>query len=168
MNRVALLALLLTACATSRAVPPGQVPALQPNEGLVVMVVDSDTRLDALTFYNEAHADEFVVPHVEPGVSAFVFAARAGDYLLSNYRGPNAIFDAAAGGQRRLCVRIAPGVLASPGRFQFRSTGEGTGWVNYVNMAWVPSEADTARRLAEDWPELAKTYPPEGGACGKR
>lgn len=156
----------LAACSTT-GVPPGTQPELTPGQGLVVVVVDTDTPLDALTFYNEETASDVVVGRAERGVTTHLLVANPGVYRLTNYRAPNALFDAAAHGGRSVCFVVAPGVAVDPGQFQHRKSGKGNGWVEKVGHRWRRDPADTRQRVERAWPGLLDTYELREESCAR-
>lgn len=167
MKRLWLLVALpsLVACAGTTAVAPGATAPVKPNEGLVMLIVDTAEPLDSVTFYNDDHASEVRIPRAERGVSEWVFVAPAGKYRLVTYRGPHVMYDAAGTGQRGLCFTVEPGAIADPGQFQHRDTGEGIGEMQFVQHRWNANPDDTKARLEKRWPELAKKHELKPTTC---
>lgn len=152
-------------CAGATAVAPGERPPVGPEVGLVVLVVDTDTPLDGIIFYNDEGAIDVSIPRADRGISTHLVRAPVGRYRLTNYRGPHAIHDAARHGKQGICFDVTPGSLSDPGQFQFRQTGEGNGWTKLVRHRWNRSTEDTSNRLKDKWPQIAEAFELQATTC---
>ena len=69
-------------------------PKLGANEGLVVLVVETNRPLESVLFVDEEGLLDFQVPYANRGTSIHLFRMPAGKYYLTSYRAPSAIYSA--------------------------------------------------------------------------
>lgn len=151
---IGLCALSLAAQARIKAVDPGELPELAPDEGLVVVAVDSNVPLHDVRFIKDGKVlGSGVMKHLEAGRSFGLYVASAGVY---EWREVELFF----GWKYKLSddpeftFKVEPGKITYPGDLLFRPSA-----------AWTANVSVSNRGLAAiDWlqaqhPTLYARYP---------
>jgi len=120
---------LLFAGATSRAslreVAPGDLPALDADEGFLIVAVDSDTALPGgVRIQRNGGISAAMLKGINPGLRTQLYKATAGEYRFDHASMTTTGFiqyDLASDDEFRFSVK--PGVINYPGDLRFRETG---------------------------------------------
>ena len=149
----ALLALSLEAGARVRVVDPGEQPTLGPDEGLLLVAVDSNVDLNAVRVKKEGRLfSSGVLANIKAGHNARLYVVPAGQYEWEQVRAFNSIrYELKNDPEYRFEVR--PGVVTYGGDLVFRPQG------------WFRANVQVSNRglRAMDWleaqhPALARQY----------
>lgn len=122
MKSVSKLSLVvLLACACDRtAVQPSETPELASDEGLLVIVMNTERPVLAVHYVSAESGAQFNLTSVEAGTSIQVHRVPAGSYCVRTITWQAASFTADnldAG--EILCLDVEPGTLNYPGHMQF-------------------------------------------------
>ena len=117
---MAALFVLFAPCANAavRAVADGEVPRLGPDEGLLVISMETPDRISSLHFNRQGrYFDGDAIDDIRPGQTTRMFVATAGSYQWSDieYDSRNLILTFRMGNEPEARFEVKPGVINYPG-----------------------------------------------------
>ncbi|HET7924334.1 MAG TPA: prolyl oligopeptidase family serine peptidase [Rhodanobacteraceae bacterium] len=126
MRRLALLFLFVlqiagTAHAALREVDPGDVPTLAPDQGLLLIAIDTDFNFDSLRIQREGSLSSEVINGIKPGTTSQLYVATAGKYYFAHTSSES--WEYRLGNDPEFHFEVKAGVVNYPGDLVFRKAG---------------------------------------------
>ncbi len=147
------LALLLASCGHTE-LRPSDAPTMEPDEGLVVFVVNTDRPVVAMHYVSQDNDNQFNLLSADTGTSIQVHRVPADRYCVRSVTWPVGVFRADyRGAGPILCMDVKPGVLNYPGHLHI-ADGKNTLARSGFRARYVPVADDLEVRLREGYPEL--------------
>ena len=107
-----------TPCAHVRAVADGEVPALKPDEGLLIITMQTPEHVSSLHFNRQGHyVDGESIDDIKPGQTTRLFVVTAGSYQFNDveYDSRKVILTIQMGDDPNAKFEVKPGVINYPG-----------------------------------------------------
>jgi len=149
LGALCLWALPAPAWARMQRVDPGEIPKLAPDEGLVLMAVDTSFELERVALNKDGKVfGEGTMSQLKPGRTFQLYVAPVGDYawkritLLTNYYGR---WSVSLQDSDEFRFHVEPGRITYPGDLLVRSAGGTSTNVDMVNRSlaaldWLQSQ----------------------------
>ncbi|MDG2527013.1 prolyl oligopeptidase family serine peptidase [Stenotrophomonas sp. HITSZ_GD] len=137
------------AMARMQLVKPGEMPVLAPDEGMVLMAVDTSQTLERVTLNKDGQVfGAGVMTQIQPGRSYRLYVAPVGDYAwkkITVASNASVWFGFNLEDSEEFRFRVEPGRITYPGDLLFRPTGvwrADTGMVNraLAAMDWLQAQ----------------------------
>ncbi len=152
------LALLLLVNCGRTELRPSDAPTMEPHEGLVAFVVNTDRSVLAVHYVSSDNDNQFNLLSADPGTSIQVHRVPADRYCVRAVTWPVGTFRADYRGKGPiLCMEVKPGVLNYPGHLHI-ADGKDTLARSGFRARYVPATDDFERRLNEAYPQLVPLF----------
>ncbi len=133
-------------CASAR-ITPGVAPTIAANEGVAVLVTDSDARISSLAFQSTDNASGVEITIIDPGNHLVAFKAPEGTYCLRRMGINRAVTVNWANGSN-LCFNAIAGKIVYTSHLKVRD----------YKGSRKRDVVDAAERMREEYPELTAKY----------
>ena len=110
-----------TAHAALREVDPSDVPKLAPDQGLLLIAIDTDFNFDSLRIQREGSLSSEVINGIRPGTTSQLYVATAGKYYFEHTS--IASWEYRLGNDPEFHFEVKAGVVNYPGDLIFRKVG---------------------------------------------